>query len=583
MKRVARTPDVDRPILVALGPEAQALRLIHRAFWLAREQGRPWVALHISVPEAEDGEEADQARLWLLEAERLGAETRWIEARTVAAALQEAVRGCDAGDLFVGRTEGHWPWVRVGPSLAQELERRALPCRLHVVALPAEVRHPLRLPPRDTWFGAALACLLILGACTGVGWILPPEQPLPAIFLLYLLGTAFIAERYGLAFGAGSVACAALCFDLVFDSHPKSLQVGDWPTLALFLAVMALGQYGVALTERMRDQGRVLRRREAMGAGLHLFSSRLASVRTRDDLEAVLAQVAPRLLRRSVALSPTDLPPLQVQGPPLDPPGEDLLQAMGAQVALTLERLDAQATLERSRLAQETDRMRASLLEAIGHDLRTPLAAIQGAASSLLLDPDVPHRRDLLSMVCSEAQRLGTLLNNLLDLTRLESLDAIPLQDWIALEEVAASALHRSGVEAEHITLQVAEGLPLVRGDGALLEQLVVNLLTNAARHAPGSPVAVALRPMDPGVRLEVSDRGPGIPDTLKQRVFDKFFRLPGRATDGGVGLGLAICEAIVRLHGGALWVEDAPGGGATFCVSLPAPPVPALPEEELP
>ncbi len=576
-------PDAARPILVALGPEAQALRLLHRAFWMARETGRPWIAVHVAVVDTEDEDEADQARLWLQEAERLGAETRWVEARTIATGLQDTIRQESAADLLVGRTEGHWLWVRLGHALAQEMERRGLDCRIHAVTLEPDVRHPLRLPPRSERFGAAAASLMILGASTGLGWILPPEQPLPAVFLLFLLGTALVAERFGLIFGAGAVALSALSFDLVFDTRQGSLEVGNWPIMALFLAVLALGQYGVALSERSRDQARALRRREAMMAALLMLGSQLARATDRQEVASILQRLAPPMLRRVVTLhteAPDGASPLAIEGPPLDAHGEDLLQAMGAQVALALERIEAQEALQRSRVAQETDQVRASLLEAIGHDLRTPLAAIQGAASSLLLDPDAPHRRDLLTMVCGEAERLGTLLNNLLDLTRLESLTDIPHRDWIALDEMAASALRRSGAEAGRVVLEVAEGLPLLRGDGVLLEQLVLNLLANAFRHAPGSPVQVQLHAEAGHLRLDVEDQGPGIPGDLKRRVFDKFFRMPGRAADGGVGLGLAICEAVVRLHGGRIWVENPPGGGTRFCVALPASASPELPPE---
>lgn len=575
-----------RPILVALGPEAQALRLLHRAFWMARETGRPWIAVHISVPETEDEDDADMARLWLQEAERLGAGTQWRVARTIATGLLEALRSEDAGDLLVGRTEGRWPWVRLGHALAQELGRRATDCQIHAVPIEPDVRHPLRMPPRSEWIGAAAASLLILGASTGLGWILPPEQPLPAVFLLFLLGTAFVAERYGLLFGAGAVALSALSFDLVFDSHPRSLDVGNWPLMGLFLAVLALGQYGVALSERTKDQAQALRRREALMAALLLLGSQLARATDRDEVGSILAQLAPRMLHRAVHLregSAEGEPPIAVEGPPLDTQGEDLCQAMGAQVALALERIEAQQALQKSRIAQETDQVRASLLEAIGHDLRTPLAAIQGAASSLLLDPTAPHGRDLLAMICSESERLGTLLNNLLDLTRLESLTDVPHRDWIALDEVAASALRRLGLETSRVTLELTEDLPLLQGDGVLLEQLVLNLVINALRHAPASPVRLWLKAAPGWVHLVVEDQGPGIPDALKQRVFDKFYRMPGRSADGGVGLGLAICEAVVRLHGGHIGVEDAPGGGARFCVALPAAPSPDVPPEHLP
>jgi len=129
------------------------------------------------------------------------------------------------------------------------------------------------------------------------------------------------------------------------------------------------------------------------------------------------------------------------------------------------------------------------------------------------------------------------------------------------------------------IQVQLPADLPLVPLDGALMEQVLINLLANALRHAPDSPVELRAWREPEAVELEIADRGPGIPGEYHQRVFDKFFRMPGSRKDGGVGLGLAICGAIVKIHGGHIWVQDRPGGGACFRISLP---LEGLPPEDL-
>jgi two-component system sensor histidine kinase KdpD len=261
----------------------------------------------------------------------------------------------------------------------------------------------------------------------------------------------------------------------------------------------------------------------------------------------------------------------------------ELLKAFAVQIALALERLRWLEEARKAQLESETERMRSTLLGAIGHDLRTPLAAIHGAAGTLLLPSQMAEttRRDLLTMIQDESERLAHLLGNLLDLTRLES-GAIQVQkEWQPLEEVVGSALGRMEKRQGALPIRVTlpEALPLVPLDAALIEQLLVNLLTNAQRHAPGEEID--LRAWDePGwIHLEVADRGPGIPSGFQDRIFDKFFRLP-EAREGGVGLGLAICRAVVQAHGGSIHAENRPGGGSCFHVALPLDGIPPEPPD---
>jgi two-component system sensor histidine kinase KdpD len=247
------------------------------------------------------------------------------------------------------------------------------------------------------------------------------------------------------------------------------------------------------------------------------------------------------------------------------------------------QRASAQAKLE---VEAETERIRSALLASISHDLRTPLAVMCGASSSLAergerLSP--AEREALAQSVFQQARELSEQVAKLLEMTRLES-GAIRLErDWDSIGEIAGSVLGRlrERLAAHRVIVELPDDLPLVRVDAALVEQVLANLLENAARHTPPGTL-VRLRAKASGGELVVSveDYGPGLPDGDVERVFAKFHRGAAEGPAGGVGLGLAICRAIVRLHGGRAWAEQLPGGGTAFRFSLPLEPQPAVPEE---
>jgi two-component system sensor histidine kinase KdpD len=250
-------------------------------------------------------------------------------------------------------------------------------------------------------------------------------------------------------------------------------------------------------------------------------------------------------------------------------------------VRLSLARIHLAEAARLAEGAAEAERTRSTLLAAMGHDLRTPLATMGAAAATLVDHGDrlpVEERAELTRMVHGGTQRLTELVEGLLEYTRLEG-GALHLKgEWLPMEEILGVVLTRleQAQRTLPVELDLPPGLPLVFGDGLLLEELLTNLLANALRYAPGSPVTIGAT-LSPGrFLLTVTDRGPGIPIEARDRVFGKFERLaegPGQAD--GLGLGLAICRAIVDVHGGRIWVEDGPEGGARFCVDLPQPPLP--------
>jgi K+-sensing histidine kinase KdpD len=255
-----------------------------------------------------------------------------------------------------------------------------------------------------------------------------------------------------------------------------------------------------------------------------------------------------------------------------------------ARAAEARERDTARLYAERARLAQdarearleaEREQLRNALLSSVSHDLRTPLAVVTGATSTLLDRPpeDEAKRRVLLRTAHEEALRLNQLVHNLLEMTRLQAGALKVRKELQPLEEVVGSALNRmeERLRDREVGTALPDDLPLCPFDAVLVEQVLINLLENALKHTPaGTPIDLAARVRDGReIEVEVADRGPGVAPQDAERIFHQFERL--RDTEGGgVGLGLAICRGIVHAHGGRAWVEGRPGGGASFRFTLP-------------
>lgn len=259
-------------------------------------------------------------------------------------------------------------------------------------------------------------------------------------------------------------------------------------------------------------------------------------------------------------------------------------------LTLTIQRQEQEARRREEQTAAlelraRTEEMRSSLLSAVSHDLRTPLAAITGAATTLRDDAAAvseAQRADLVSTICEEAERLERLVGNLLHMTRLEAGGPTIKREWVPIEELVVSALARieDKISKRTVTSDLPDSLPLVSVDPVLFEQVFLNLFENAAKYTPeGSPLEIHGEVRAGDVVIEIMDRGPGIPEGDRARIFDKFYRGPGSGRSG-VGLGLAICRGIVEAHGGAIAAENRPGGGSVFRISIPVGAAPAVPAD---
>jgi two-component system sensor histidine kinase KdpD len=252
------------------------------------------------------------------------------------------------------------------------------------------------------------------------------------------------------------------------------------------------------------------------------------------------------------------------------------LETFVSQTALAIERAQLADEAQQAQVRIETEQMRNSLLSSVSHDLRTPLATITGVTGSLIDGRealDAGTRRELLEMAHEEAQRLSRLVDNLLEMTRIDAGAVWVHKEWQPLEEVLGVALNRLETPLANriVPVNLPPDLPLVPLDGILIEQVLVNLVENALKHTqPNSPIEISARASRQGVTFEVADRGPGLPPGDEQRVFEKFYRVSSTSKSGGTGLGLTICKGIVEAHGGRIWAENRPGGGAIFRFTLP-------------
>ncbi|HHY95233.1 MAG TPA: GAF domain-containing protein, partial [Firmicutes bacterium] len=260
----------------------------------------------------------------------------------------------------------------------------------------------------------------------------------------------------------------------------------------------------------------------------------------------------------------------------LSPEQRRLLEAFADLLAVAALRLQLAAEAEQARCLAASEKLRTALFNSISHDLRTPLASITAAVTGLLEGGDIyqPEAREsLLKTIREGAGRLNRLVGNLLDMARLESGMLRLNLEWCDVEDILGVTL-RQLQEILHdrpVRIDIPPDLPMVKADFTLIEQVLTNFLENAVKYSPpGSEIAVSARREEQELRVAVSDRGAGIPEEDRERVFDKFYRLHSPRHVSGTGLGLSICKGIVEAHGGKIWAEARPGGGSVFNFSLP-------------
>ncbi|MBN1957592.1 MAG: DUF4118 domain-containing protein, partial [Desulfuromonadales bacterium] len=270
---------------------------------------------------------------------------------------------------------------------------------------------------------------------------------------------------------------------------------------------------------------------------------------------------------------------------PFTPEQTHALESFANQTAMALERAFLAEESQRALLKIETEALRNTLLSSVSHDLRTPLAAITGAGTTLLQSEkllDAESRKELVQTIVEESEHLNRIIRNVLDMTRLES-GAIKInREWQSLEEIVGAVTNRMAgqFKTNPLRIRLPADLPLIPCDELLIEQVMRNLLENALKYSPKkTDITLLATVKDLEVLVTVADRGPGVPPEERERIFEKFVR--GKQAGGGAGLGLAICQGIVAAHGGRIWVDNLPEGGCAFTFTLPISQEPPSIEEE--
>jgi two-component system sensor histidine kinase KdpD len=247
-----------------------------------------------------------------------------------------------------------------------------------------------------------------------------------------------------------------------------------------------------------------------------------------------------------------------------------------AQATLALERALLDQAVGDARIEAESSRMRAALFSSVTHDLRTPLASIKAGASGLL-DASATYstgqREEVLRTIVEESDRLNRLVANLLDLARMRAGAAVPSTEPVWIQDLVGAVLARMRrrLDGFNVRINLRPDLPEISADPMQVDQVLTNILENAARFSPaGGEITVSAARWHDSVHVRIADRGPGIPPEERSRVFEEFYRRDAGAGRGGSGLGLAIARAVVVAHGGRIWAEGSPGGGAAVVFELP-------------
>ena len=506
------------------------------------------------------------------------------------------------------------------------------------------VEDPRRTAKRLRYVWAALGCL----ATTLIAVPLQPYFDLANIVMLFLLTVVLIAVRFGRGPAVLAAFVSVASFDFFFVPPRFSFAVTDVQYLLTLVVMLAVALITGQMTAGLRYQARIASSREERARALYEFARDMSSLlQTEQVVEAANKFIASTFQAKVAILIPDEQERLQLHDPgglalatdlrvaaqwayeksqpagagtdtlpgsaflylPLRAPMRTRgvlaisasnrrllmvpeqrrhLDTFAALIAIALERVHYVEVAQQALIRMESERLRNSLLAALSHDLRTPLSAVVGLAESLeLTKPELSGlQRDTAQAIAEEARRMSALVNNLLDMARIESGDVKLRREWQSVEEVVGSALKAAHPALANHSVEVAlpPELPLVEFDATLIERVLYNLLENAGKYTPaGTAIRVAAEALGDQLLITVSDSGPGVPEAQREAIFEKFTRGSRESATPGVGLGLAISRAIVEAHRGRIWVEDNAGHGARFCFTLPLGTPPEMPLSEEP
>ncbi len=664
---------VGERVLVCIGPNAMAERLVRAGKRLASSLRAEWIVLYVETPALQrlPAERRDAVLRILRLAEQLGAETVTLSAPEMSDAIIDFAYDRNVTKIVMGKpTRRGWKRWLLG-SLVDTVITQAHNINVYLLGSPRDDTQPSdRSQEPSLYFKDPLPGLrsqsgtrrksryagyfwgvAIVALCSQFAGVMFGRFDLSNLVLVYLLGIVFVATQFGHGPSVLASLLSVVAFDFFFVEPRYTFSVSDSQYLFTFVVMLLVAMVINNLVVNVRSQAKVAAHRERRASALYAMSKELTASRDEEEIVGIAVRhIHAEFSSRNVILFPDansrivypagkalpeslrgcdlavaqwvfDHNEMAGQGTNTLPganavyfplPGADkvigvlamlpvnlrrvflpeqrkLLETFIGQIAQAIERVRSAEQAKNAHIQVEAERLRNSLLSSISHDLRTPLATIVGSSSTLAEDAgtlEPEDRRELSRAICDEALRMSNLVNNILYMARLDAGVVELNRQWHPLEEIIGAVLTRlqQRLEGRQVAVKLPPGLPLVFLDAVMIEQVLFNLLENAARYTPeGSPIEIAAVVSSHALTVSVADRGPGIPKGQELHLFEKFYRAQGERAQSGVGLGLAICRAIIEAHDGYIEAKNRASGGAVFSFVLPLErsPPPVEPEEE--
>jgi two-component system sensor histidine kinase KdpD len=654
-------------ILVCIGPNALAERLVRAGKRLATSLRAEWIVAYVETPQLQrlPAEKRDAVLRVLRSAEQLGAETATLSAPDMSEAIIDFSRERNVTKIVMGKpTRRNWRRWLLG-SVVDSVIGEAHNINVYLLGSPRddekerEAPHFNRAPlpglinrwgkKRKDRYRSYIWATVVIVLCTLLAKIMFGRFELANLVMVYLLGVIFVATHFGRGPSIMASILGVAALDFFFVTPYLTFSVSDAQYLITLGAMLVVAMVTSNLMANVRSQAKVAAHRERRASVLYAMSKELATSQTEEEIVRTAVQhlhaefgsrnvilfpnhngrmVYPKQKAIAASLRGVDLSVAQwvfehnemagqgtntlpgaeaIYFPIHDgekvlgvlallpvnlrrvflPEQQKLLETFLRQIGQAVARLRFTEQARTTHLQIEAERLRNSLLSAISHDLRTPLATIIGSASTLVegehhLQPE--DKAELSRAIIEEAERMSNLVNNILDMARLDA-GAVELnKQWHPVEEIIGTVLTRlqKHLSDRPVKVKMPPGMPMIFADAVLIEQVLINLLENAARYTPaGSDLEISVETRPDAVEIAVADRGPGIPKGREDRLFEKFYQTRHEAAQSGVGLGLAICRAIVEVHGGSIRAQNRPGGGAVFTFALPIDQPPPVMEPE--
>jgi len=649
---------VGERILVCIGPNVLAERLVRAGKRLAASLRAEWIVAYVETPELQrlSSVKRDAVLRVLRLAEQLGAETVTLSAPDMSEAIIRFSRERNINKIVVGKPSRRgWKRWLLG-SVVDALISQAHNINIYLLGSPnkhvgaeLELSSSLKTAPlpglrqqipsriKKRYFGYLWATV-VTGISTLIAWLLFNNLELANLVMVYLLGVVFVATRFGRGPSVLASVLGVGLFDILFVQPYFSFSVADSEYLITLLGMLIVGLVISNLMANVRSQAKVASVRERRAAVLYAMSKDLSSSQTEEEIvKSAVKHLHSEFGSRNVILFPDHigrivyprqdgiaesyhgadlsvaqwvyehnetagqgthtLPGAEADYFPIHdgdkvvgvlallpinlrriflPEQQKLLETLLRQIGQALSRIRISEQAKFAQLQIEAERLRNSLLSAISHDLRTPLATIVGSASTLLDDNIHLNNEDKLDLsraILDEAERMSNLINNILDMARLDA-GVIKLnKQWHPVEEIIGTVLtglHKQ-LLGRKLVVNIPSGIPLVYADSVLIEQVLINLIENALRYTlSGTNIDITVETLQQEVKISVADYGLGIPEGQEEHLFEKFYQANKEGAQSGVGLGLTICRAIVEAHGGSISVRNKPDSGAVFTFTLP-------------